>query len=198
MEMTYFNPETLVKVIKEQIIPNNDAETIAKLARHYYKENWTCMGTYIYLKSSSLTEDQQKHIHENMDADDLHDIFLNYTDLVYNEIINEWDITEETEGLEVDSDEYDEAVWDIMSDHLDINPTETAVNLALVSLLELYLQETYENGHQDLRLELEVEVPNFDLYEEDHYTEFDYEDVSWKLYTPNNKVITIEQLKEQY
>jgi hypothetical protein len=64
------------------------------------------------------------------------EVFYEYDTILHDEIVDEWDLTEELEGVEVDSDEYYEIIESIKEDTYSLNPFHIHFCLMCVDLIE--------------------------------------------------------------
>lgn len=202
MDYNDINPEQLIKILKNEIIPSLDNDAFAQSVFNFREKNWTCMGTYIYLKGSSLPEYDQKALLTLIkDDDDLDTLFCDevlfrYNDLMWEEV-STWDLSddEDLEGLEVGSEEYDQEISNIIDDDMDINNVSTMFNLACMEALENYFEDI-TNTAQEFVDAAVSEFQLTDLYEYIYNTDDEVGVDYCTLYDYDNLKFTINVLMD--
>ena len=147
--INYINDtEELVETFTQKVLPTYSIEEWAQMAYKFRKRNWTSQGTYIYLKWSPLskeTQDELMTLLERNEISDLQDeIYPDYYELLWEEITTEWDLTDELQGIEKDTDEYYNIIHELVVDTMDINPPQHHLILAIMDKIEDYYNE-YQN-----------------------------------------------------
>ena len=147
--INYINDtEKLVETFSQKVLLTYSIEEWAQMAYKFRKRNWTSQGTYIYLKWSPFskeTQDELMTLLERNEISDLQDeIYPHYYDLLWEEITTEWDLTDELQGIEKDTDDYYNIIDGLIVDTMDINPPHHHLILAIMDKIEDYYNE-YQN-----------------------------------------------------
>jgi hypothetical protein len=197
MDYEEIKTEQLIKILKNDIIPSLDMDDFAQSVFNFREKNWTCMGTYIYLKGSSLSEYDQKELMTLIkEDDDLQDVFQDevfhrYYDLLNQEVLT-WDFSEDEDlkDLEEGSDEYYEAFEDIITNDMDINTPSTMFNLACMEALENYFEGITDTAQEFIDAKVsELKLNDFYTYiyntdDEDgvdYHTYYDYDKLKFTI-----------------
>jgi len=128
-----------IKKLINEILPKYSTEELAEMSYVFRERNWTSQGTYVYLKWSIFDEEEQNEMRELMinELEDIMDeVFYEYDTILHDEIVNEWDLTEELDGVEIDSDEYYEIIEWIKEDTYSLNPYYIHFCLMCIDLIE--------------------------------------------------------------
>ena len=220
MEYTYLHTETLLENLIKLVLPSHTTEDLAERAFAFREKNWTSQGTYAYVKYSSFTKEQQDEMREllmsNVSIDEkfFDEIYPEYDSLLRDEITTEWDLTEELEGVEIDSDEYYNIIDECVESTTEINSPRFHFILACIELME----ESASNLFNDEGLQTEIDdlvskngliddygyIYNADNDEDDdendvNYTiEFDYDKMENVIYDNHNQeIITLDELEKR-
>ena len=133
-----------IKKLTTEILPSYSTEELAEMSYVFRERNWTSQGTYVYLKWSIISKEEQnemrKDIMDKLD-DVMNEVFYEYDTILHDEIVNEWDLTEELDGVEVDSDEYYEIIDEIKQDTYSLNPFHIHFCLMCIDLIEKSLED---------------------------------------------------------
>jgi hypothetical protein len=131
--------ENNIKKLTTEILPSYSTEELAKMSYVFRERNWTSQGTCVYLKWSIFSQEEQNEMRQLiMDnvGNVMDEVFYEYDTILHDEIVDEWDLTEELEGVEVDSDEYYEIIESIKEDTYSLNPFHIHFCLMCVDLIE--------------------------------------------------------------
>lgn len=195
MNYNDINPEQLIKILKNEIIPSVDKDDFAQSVFNFREENWTSMGTYIYLKGSSLEKENQKELMNLINEDEdlqgffANEVFYRYDDLLNEEVLT-WDLSEDLEGIEEGSEEYYDYIGETIADDMDINNPSTMFNLACMEALETYFENITDTAQEFVDDKVsELELTDFygfiyntdDEVGVDYYTSFDYENIKFTI-----------------
>lgn len=212
MEYTYLNPETLVENLIEKVLPSHTTEELAQKAYAFRGKNWTSQGTYAYVKFSPFTKEQQDEMKDLLKSkvmEKFDDIYPEYESLLWDEITTEWDLTEELEGVEEESDEYYDIIHDCMESTTEINPPYFHFMLACIELMEEYASNVFHDEYQQEGIEELVEEMGLTdeggyIYNEEdedngvsYFIDFDYDKMENVIYDEDNEVITLDELKKR-
>ena len=212
MEYAYLEPSTLVEKLVELVLPSHTTEDLAKRAFAFRERNWTSQGTYAYVKSSSFSkvqQDEMKDLLKSVRFENYDDVYFEYENLLRQEILTEWDLTEELEGVEEDSDEYYDLIHECIGNTTEINCPFFHFILACIELMEEYASNVFHDEYtQEGVNEMVEEMGLVDDYgfiyqgeDDETYVEytidFNYDKMENVIYDSENQEITLDELKEK-
>lgn len=215
MEYTYLNTKTLVENLIEKVLPSLTTEELSQKSFAFREKNWTSQGTYAYVNYSNFTQSQQDEMRDLLKSKVMDkffdDIYPEYETLLFNEITTEWDLTEELEGVEEESDEYYEIIQDCIESTTGLNPPLFHFMLACIELMEEYASNVFHDEFQQVGIDELVEemgltddggyIYNEEDEDEDngvsYVIDFDYDKMENVIYDVDSQVITLEELKKR-
>ena len=213
MEYTYLNPATLVENLIEKVLPSLTTEELTQKSYAFRERNWTSQGTYAYVKYSNFTKSQQDEMRDLLKSKEkgkfFDDIYPEYESLLWNEITTEWDLTEELQGVEEESDEYYEIIQDCIESTTEINSPHFHFMLACIELMEEYASNVFHDEFQQVGIDELVEEMGLTddggyIYNEEdedngvsYVIDFDYDKMENVIYDVDSEVITLDELKKR-